>query len=527
MYNLFITAIPGAWNAPTYIYDRSRYLEYTEEVFRERFGGLDDAARQELVRHPALFAYENDVGENAQVGWIRAIDVRGSDVRISLQLDPDVAPVRQDQLVDYSWEFGINTVELTRTHWAVKEANLLDVLASIGAPRPQSARPYELPPNVAASGRGDGYLRVRALQAFEVGELISFGAHGRVFAGRDPQLGGRVVALKFLTPSSEATLGIASQAAAAARVQHPNVLTVYSLGCARNPDNGEEAVCMVMELAKGACTLEARLRNGGVPLGEDARIGRAVLSGMEAIHAAGLVHGDLWEGNVLIDERENVRVIDIHYLESLANGSTATVEAFIRRDIESLAYLLRTLFTAAGRTSSAEAFFWAAREAKTLAEVTRAFERALSDAAPSPMTAQVPRPAHRLPTLIESDRLPNFEIASKISKRHDDKRMMAYVLDIRQLDDVSLLHPAASRGDGSMLRLGNMSRSKADTHNVEISFGPSDTASSALILQYRIGAGDEIREHHRIDATWNGPALGTRLRRELLKDGVVVEGVDG
>ncbi len=91
MYNLLVTAEDSAWDKPNYVYDLTRYLEYMDDKLRARLKLLDESVRNELMKLPALFAYETPVGAPARVGRITAIHNNTREVRVSFTLDRQVA----------------------------------------------------------------------------------------------------------------------------------------------------------------------------------------------------------------------------------------------------------------------------------------------------------------------------------------------------------------------------------------------------------------------------------------------------
>src|SRR5688500_16136811 len=108
---------------------------------------------------------------------------------------------------------------------------------------------------------------------------------GQVFLAHDTTLD-REVAVKFLAlPPSDAALGrFLVEARAAARLQHPNVVTVYRVGAlAGRP-------FIVAELLRGH-SLDRLGRP--TPWRQVLRIGIDLARGLAAAHRAGVLHRDI------------------------------------------------------------------------------------------------------------------------------------------------------------------------------------------------------------------------------------------
>jgi serine/threonine protein kinase len=143
---------------------------------------------------------------------------------------------------------------------------------------------------------------------FLVVEAIGQGGMGVVFKAYDPALDRRV-AVKLLRPGRGGSLDsggaarLAREAQAMAQLAHPNVVPVYDVG------RFGDALFVAMEFVSGA-TLHHWLA-------EKPRPWQAVLAvclqagrGLEAAHAAGLVHRDFKPANVLVGEDGRARVTD-------------------------------------------------------------------------------------------------------------------------------------------------------------------------------------------------------------------------
>ncbi len=140
---------------------------------------------------------------------------------------------------------------------------------------------------------------------FEVVREIGRGGFGRVYEARDRELG-RSVAFKLLRTSARPDLReqrLLHEAEAAARLSHPNIVTLHDVGRA------EQGPYLVLELLSGH-TLAARLARGPLPAREALRIGIEIARGLAHAHAHGVVHRDLTPGNVFLCEDGQVKVLD-------------------------------------------------------------------------------------------------------------------------------------------------------------------------------------------------------------------------
>jgi tetratricopeptide (TPR) repeat protein len=150
---------------------------------------------------------------------------------------------------------------------------------------------------------------------YAVAEVIGAGGMGVVYRAHDPLLN-RQVALKVLW-RAEGEAGRARllhEAEAMARLSHPNVVAVYDAG------NFHDQIFLAMELVEGE-TLAAWLKR---PRSLPAIVAAFVAAGrgLEAAHAAGLVHRDFKPQNVLRAKDGRVRVTDF----GLARSADAELE---------------------------------------------------------------------------------------------------------------------------------------------------------------------------------------------------------
>ncbi|MFG0275290.1 MAG: serine/threonine-protein kinase [Phycisphaerales bacterium] len=142
-------------------------------------------------------------------------------------------------------------------------------------------------------------------------ERLGAGVQGEVHLATDRRLSGEagesLVAIKALRRlnDDDTRRRFIEEAARARRIDHPNVVRALDRGV----HDGREFI--VFDYVSGG-TLEeyVRARGGRLPMREAARLSSAIARGVQAAHAAGLVHGDLKPGNILLTDSGEPKVAD-------------------------------------------------------------------------------------------------------------------------------------------------------------------------------------------------------------------------
>src|SRR5581483_12231042 len=84
------------------------------------------------------------------------------------------------------------------------------------------------------------------------------------------------------------------------RVSHPNVCRLFDIGRDPADADADGTLFISMELLAGE-TLEARIaRDGALPEAEAFAIASQICAGLDAAHAAGVIHRDLKTANVML-----------------------------------------------------------------------------------------------------------------------------------------------------------------------------------------------------------------------------------
>jgi eukaryotic-like serine/threonine-protein kinase len=161
---------------------------------------------------------------------------------------------------------------------------------------------------------GSGLPRLLA-ERYELSERLASGGMTSVWRGHDRVLG-RDVVVKVLHPELAADADFRArfheEAVNAARLTHPNIVSLY--------DTGEQGTVayIVMELVNGPTLREAIGRHGPLPPPNAARLAREVAAALDYAHQAGVCHGSLKPGNILLADDGTVKVADF----SIARAAT-------------------------------------------------------------------------------------------------------------------------------------------------------------------------------------------------------------
>jgi TolB-like protein/Tfp pilus assembly protein PilF len=142
---------------------------------------------------------------------------------------------------------------------------------------------------------------------YKIIEGLGSGANGEVFLAEDTRLG-RKVAVKTLSALGSKELAdarrwVLREARAAARLNHPNIASVYDVL------ESEEGAHIVMEYVPGE-TLAARLRHGTLPVSQVMEIGAQLADALAEAHGLGVIHRDLKPANVMLTPKGTVKVLD-------------------------------------------------------------------------------------------------------------------------------------------------------------------------------------------------------------------------
>ncbi|MGD8450815.1 MAG: serine/threonine-protein kinase [Phycisphaerae bacterium] len=160
------------------------------------------------------------------------------------------------------------------------------------------------PPDPLELLRGRGVLRdapdssYRAfLDDYGIVGVLGLGGMGIVLEGFDPSVQ-RPVAIKLLHPlyvhEQAAVARFRREALAAARLQHPNIVTIHAVG------QSAGVPYIVMEYVPGSDLRQFLRAHGPLEAGPARRVFAELLAGLAAAHAQHIMHRDIKPANILL-----------------------------------------------------------------------------------------------------------------------------------------------------------------------------------------------------------------------------------
>jgi WD40 repeat protein/predicted Ser/Thr protein kinase len=160
---------------------------------------------------------------------------------------------------------------------------------------------------------------------YQVLEEIARGGMGVVYRARQRSLD-RIVALKVLLGANfagdEGRQRLRNEAAATARLRHPNIVAIYEAG------DLDGQPFFSMEFIEGQ-TLGEVLRDGPMTANRVARYAERIARAAHHAHAQGVIHRDLKPSNILIDARDEPRVTDFGLAKFVDSDSRGTLSGTV------------------------------------------------------------------------------------------------------------------------------------------------------------------------------------------------------
>ena len=155
---------------------------------------------------------------------------------------------------------------------------------------------------------------------------IGKGGMGSVYLAHDPTLQ-RSVAIKVLPAELAADPDYVArferEATSLAKLRHPNLMHIYAVGC----DEGRHFIAM--EYVRGSTLARVIRKQGALPYKVAIRVLGQVLSALDKVHDAGMVHRDLKSSNIMIDEDKRAILMDFGLAKPRHDRSVTTGHTLI------------------------------------------------------------------------------------------------------------------------------------------------------------------------------------------------------
>ncbi len=192
--------------------------------------------------------------------------------------------------------------------------------AAVEAPE-QVTIPYVEKPETAESAAAAlAGMPDREFGDYEILEELARGGMGVVYKARQKGLN-RIVALKMILPGRLANADdlhrFRTEAEATARLQHPNIVTVYDVG----EVDGQHFYSM--DFIDGP-SLAKKLAQGPLPGRTAARYVRTIARAMHHAHCHGILHRDLKPSNILLDRQDEPHITDFGLAKKIGGDSSQT-----------------------------------------------------------------------------------------------------------------------------------------------------------------------------------------------------------
>jgi eukaryotic-like serine/threonine-protein kinase len=182
--------------------------------------------------------------------------------------------------------------------------------------------------SIGATATGTSFRPPPSFDEYRLVELLGRGGMGEVYLAYDKILD-RPVAVKFISglePSQTARERFLVEARAAARLQHPNVVTIYRVG------ELDDRPFIISEFVHGK-SLDTLPKP--MDFTRALELGRGLARGLAAAHRRNVLHRDIKPANAILTDDGEVKLLDFglaKLLDSALHGSDpASVVAFAAR----------------------------------------------------------------------------------------------------------------------------------------------------------------------------------------------------
>jgi serine/threonine protein kinase/Leucine-rich repeat (LRR) protein len=168
-----------------------------------------------------------------------------------------------------------------------------------------------------------GRAKSLILGNYTILDKIGAGGMGQVFKAEHRRMH-RVVAIKVLprnvTKDAAAIARFQREVEAAAKLEHPNIVTAY------DADEAGGVHFLVMQYVEGSDLSALVKKNGPVAVAKAVNYILQAARGLEFAHGEGVVHRDIKPANLLVDKKGTVKILDMG-LARISTGDDAATQA--------------------------------------------------------------------------------------------------------------------------------------------------------------------------------------------------------
>lgn len=175
-----------------------------------------------------------------------------------------------------------------------------------------------------------GKARGLIIGGYRVREPIGAGGMALVYLGEDPKTR-QLVALKLLPPSAaadeESLRRFQREARACAALDHPNIVRAFAVG------QEGKVHYLVMEFVDGKTLHEVVQAEGPLEIHRACDFARQAALGLQHAHEAGLIHRDIKPGNLIVDARGTVKILDLGLARFLGEAEGGGSEEVLTKGV--------------------------------------------------------------------------------------------------------------------------------------------------------------------------------------------------
>jgi Abortive infection C-terminus len=128
-YNLMVTWKGRPWRDGVHVWQKDRVFEQSDPKLIESIGGIENPKFGIVKEWPVLFLYEKPSDEPVKIGHLSDITSRNNEVRIHFTVLEAPYVLDPKQIEHLYWDLGLSEYSFSRTHWAIKDVDLFDVIS--------------------------------------------------------------------------------------------------------------------------------------------------------------------------------------------------------------------------------------------------------------------------------------------------------------------------------------------------------------------------------------------------------------